>query len=262
MSLARIAVSGVVRTWDGAERTGVNAAYIRALLRAGGVPQILSPLMGAQLAGAALDGCDGLLLSGGEDIDPSWYGAEASALLISPSQERDLFELALFAVARQRGLPILGICRGLQLINVALGGTLFQDLPSERSGSVEHSPSGARTARSHRVRLEPGSRAAAALEATAITVNSFHHQAIRDLAPGLVASGWTDDGVIETAESGPGATWILGVQWHPEEMHADRQAPEHGLFTALVNEAGLTRTGLMGGRRKEDSMAHTVERAP
>jgi putative glutamine amidotransferase len=262
VSLARIAVSGVVRSWDGADRTGVNAAYVRALLAAGGVPLILSPLMGAPLAGSALDGCDGLLLTGGEDIHPSWYGADPSPLLSPPSRERDLFELALFAVARQRELPILGVCRGIQLINVALGGTLFQDIPSERPGPVDHSPLGARDIRSHPVRIQPGSRAAAALETTSVTVNSVHHQAIKDLAPGLVASGWTTDGLIEVAESGPGAAWILAVQWHPEEMHADRLAPEQGLFSALVNEAGLARRGLVGGRRKEDSVAHTVERSP
>jgi putative glutamine amidotransferase len=259
VSLGRIAVSGVVRTWDGSDRTGVNAAYVRALLSAGGVPLILSPLMGASLAGSALDGCDGLLLTGGEDIHPSWYGAEPSPLLKPPSQERDLFELALFAVARQRDLPILGICRGIQLINVALGGTLFQDLPSERPGALDHSPVGARDNRSHPVRLQPGSRAAEALDATAVTVNSVHHQAIKDLAPGLIASGWTSDGLIEAVESPPGASWILAVQWHPEEMHADRLAPEHGLFSALVNQAGLSRQGLVGGRRKEDAIAHAVE---
>jgi putative glutamine amidotransferase len=259
VSLARIAVSGVVRSWEGSDRTGVNAAYVRALVAAGGVPIILSPLMGAPLAGSGLDGCDGLLLTGGEDIHPSWYGADPSPLLSQPSQERDLFELALFAVARQRGLPILGICRGIQLINVALGGTLFQDLPSERPGSVNHSPTGSRDTRSHPVRIQPGSRVANALDATTITVNSVHHQAIKDLAPTLVASGWTQDDLIEAVESGPGASWILAVQWHPEEMHADRHAPEHGLFSALVNEAGLARSGLMGGRRKEDAIAHAVE---
>jgi putative glutamine amidotransferase len=260
VSHPRIAVSGVVRSWDGSDRTGVNAAYVRALLAAGGVPLVLTPLMGASLAGSALDGCDGLLLTGGEDIHPSWYGVDPSPLLSPPSRERDLFELALFAVARQRELPILGICRGIQLINVALGGTLFQDLPSERPGPVDHSPVGLRDSRSHAVRLQPGSRAADALGATSVTVNSFHHQAIKDLAPGLVATGWTGDDLIEAAESAPGAPWILAVQWHPEEMHADRHAPEHGLFRALVNEAALTRSGLVGGRRKEDAIAHAVER--
>jgi putative glutamine amidotransferase len=259
VSLARIAVSGVVRTWDGAQRTGVNAAYVRALLLAGGVPLILSPLMGASLAAAALDGCDGLLLTGGEDIEPSWYGADPSPLLEDPSQERDLFELALFAVARQRGLPILGICRGIQLINVALGGTLFQDLPSERPGQVEHSPPHPRDARTHVVRLQPGSRAASALDSTSITVNSVHHQAIRELGKGLTATGWSDDGLIEAAESEAGASWVLAVQWHPEEMHADRNAPEHGLFSALINEAGRAGDSSVRGRRKEDAVAHAIE---
>ncbi|HEY0351592.1 MAG TPA: gamma-glutamyl-gamma-aminobutyrate hydrolase family protein [Gemmatimonadales bacterium] len=259
MSLPRIALSGVVRSWDGAERTGVNAAYVRALLAAGGVPLILSPLVGAALSGRALDGVDGLVLTGGEDIEPSWYGAHPSPLLSPPSRERDLFELALFATARQRDLPILGICRGIQLINVALGGTLFQDLPSERPGAVNHRPEGARDARSHRVRLQRGSRAAEALGAASITVNSSHHQAIKDLAPGLSATGWTDDDLVEAVESPAGAPWLLAVQWHPEEMHADARAPDRGLFAALVREAGMTRDGLVGERRKEDSVAHAVE---
>jgi putative glutamine amidotransferase len=262
VSVARIAVSGVVRSWEGAERTGVNASYVRALLAAGGVPLILSPLIGASLAGSALDGCDGLLLTGGEDIDPSWYGADPSPLLSPPSRDRDLFELALFAVARQRELPILGICRGIQLINVALGGTLFQDLPSESPGSVDHSPLAARDSRSHPVRIQPGSRVAAALDATTATVNSVHHQAIKDLAPGLVATGWSSDGSIEASESEPGASWILAVQWHPEEMYADRQAPDRGLFSALVSEAGLTGGRLVERTRKEDAVAHAIERTP
>jgi putative glutamine amidotransferase len=256
----RIGISGVVRTWDGADRTGVNAAYVRALLAAGGVPLVLSPLMGTSFVGRALEGVDGLLLTGGEDIHPSWYGAEASPLLSPPSRERDLFELALFAVARQRELPILGICRGIQLINVGLGGTLFQDLPTERPGAVDHRPDTPRDARSHRVRLQPGTRAAAALGTTSVTVNSSHHQAIKDLAPGLLATGWTDDELIEAAETPADGPWLLAVQWHPEEMHADTRAPERGLFEALVREAGMARDGSVGEGRKQDAIAHAVER--
>ena len=240
MSAPRIAVGGVVRTWDGGERTGVNGAYVRSVVAAGGVPLVLSPLIGAAHAARALDAADGLLLTGGEDVDPAWYGAPHSPHCYTPNRERDLFELALFAAARQRGLPILGICRGIQLVNVAMGGTLFQDLPAERPGAVNHYPAAERTARSHGVRLEPGSRAAAALGRTQVTVNSFHHQAVRDLAPGLVASGWTDDGVIEAAETPEGESWLLAVQWHPEEMHADTQAPERGLFRALVERAAAS----------------------
>jgi gamma-glutamyl-gamma-aminobutyrate hydrolase PuuD len=150
VSAPRIAVSGVLRSWDGADRTGVNAAYVRSVLAAGGVPIILSPLMGATYAMRALDGADGLVLTGGEDMDPAWYGAEPSPAANPPSRERDLFELALFACARQRELPILGVCRGIQVINVALGGTLFQDLPSERPGPVDHNAPGPRNGRSRR----------------------------------------------------------------------------------------------------------------
>ena len=163
MSAPRIAVSGVVRTWDGADRTGVNSAYLRSLIAAGAVPVILSPLLGPSFAMRALDGVDGLMLTGGEDMDPRWYGAEQSPLCNPPSRERDLFELALFAVARQREIPILGICRGIQVVNVALGGTLYQDLPSERPGSVDHNPPGTRASRSHRSptrRRKPGRRSA------------------------------------------------------------------------------------------------------
>jgi putative glutamine amidotransferase len=234
----RIGVSGVLRDWHDARRAGVNAAYVRAVAQGGGVPLILSQLMGDGNTARALDGCEGLVLTGGEDIDPSHYGAEPSAALGSVDAERDRFELALFAAARSAGLPILGICRGIQLINVALGGTLYQDLPSERPGPVDHNPGAARNARTHHVCLASGSRAAHALGVDRLVPNSFHHQAIRDLAPTLVASGWSDDGVIEAAETRADDGWLLAVQWHPEEMHADRLAPEGGLFKALVEEAG------------------------
>lgn len=238
MSLPRIAISGVVRDWDGGSRTGVNSAYVRSVVLAGGVPLILSPLMGASVAGRALAEVDGLLLTGGEDIDPAWYGAQPSPLLSPPSRERDIFELALFATARQLELPILGICRGIQLVNVAMGGSLYQDLPTERPGITEHNPSGDRAARSHAVRLTEGSRAALALGATELKVNSFHHQGVLELAPGLVATGWSEDGLIEAAEGGPDAPWLLAVQWHPEEMYADDWAPDRGLFKALIEQAG------------------------
>jgi putative glutamine amidotransferase len=243
VSAPRIAVSGVLRTWDGAERTGVNAAYVRSVLAAGGVPVVLSPLLGPSYAARALDGADGLVLSGGEDIHPGLYGVAPSPHLNPPSRERDLFELALFATARQRELPVLGICRGIQLVNVGLGGTLFQDLPTERPGSVAHDPGAARDDRTHTIELRPGSRAAEALGVTACSVDSFHHQAVDRLAAGLVASGWSADGLIEAVESPAEAPWLLAVQWHPEEMHAEIRAPERGLFRALVAAAEARAAG-------------------
>lgn len=260
MSFPRIGLSGVVRHWDEADRTGVNAAYVRAVLNVGGVPVILSPLMGSALAGRALEGVDGVVLTGGEDVDPALYGASASEWLSPPSRERDMFELALFATARQRRLPILGICRGIQLINVALGGTLYQDIPAERPSGIQHRPDGPRDDRTHRIRLTPGSRAAEALGGTDFSVNSSHHQAIRELAPGLLATGWTEDGLIEAAETVEGSPWLLAVQWHPEEMHAHPAAPDRGLFAALVREAVQARLGLVSEGREEQPIADAVQR--
>jgi putative glutamine amidotransferase len=247
VSAPRIGVSGVLRLWDSAERTGVNAAYVRSVLAAGGVPIVLSPLLGPSFAPRSLDGVDGLILSGGEDVHPALYGAEPSPRCHPPSRERDLFELALFAAARQRELPVLGICRGIQLVNVALGGTLYQDLPAERPGPVAHDPGSARDDRTHRIELKPGSRVAEALGGTAFAVNSFHHQAVDRLADGLVASGWSEDGLIEAVESPAGAPWLLAVQWHPEEMHAEARAPERGLFRALIAAAERRMAGAISG---------------
>jgi len=238
VSAPRIALSGVVRQWDGGERTGLNSAYVRSVLAAGGVPLVLSPILGPAYAARALDGVDGLVLTGGEDMDPAWYRMEPHPKANPPSRERDLFELALLATARQREIPMLGICRGIQVLNVALGGTLWQDLPSERVGAVDHSPEAARSDRTHVVRLQAGSLIASALGGTEVRVNSFHHQAIRDLAPKLVATGWTEDGLIEAVEGAPGEPWLLAVQWHPEEMHAEVRSPDRGIFRALVERAG------------------------
>ena len=238
MSAPRIGLGGVVRLWDGTERTGLNSAYVRSVLTAGGVPVMLSPLMGPSYAARALDGVDGLVLTGGEDMDPAWYQADPHPKANPPSRERDLFELALFAAARQRELPVLGICRGIQVVNVALGGTLWQDLPSERPGAVDHYPEAGRSERTHLVRLQTGSLTAGALGGTEIRVNSFHHQAIRELAPKLVATGWSEDGLIEAVEAAPGEPWLLAVQWHPEEMHAEIRSPDRGLFRALLERAG------------------------
>ncbi|HEX9053287.1 MAG TPA: gamma-glutamyl-gamma-aminobutyrate hydrolase family protein [Gemmatimonadales bacterium] len=271
MTMPRIGVSGVLRDWHDARRAGVNASYVSAVAGAGGVPLILSQLIGEAGAPRALEGCEGLLLTGGEDVDPAYYGEQPSKALGSVDRERDRFELALFRAARAARLPVLGICRGIQLINVALGGTLYQDLPSERPGPIDHDPGTARGARTHHVRLAPGSRAARVLGVDRLVPNSFHHQAVKDLAPALIATGWSDDGVIEAVEGRPDDAWLLAVQWHPEEMHEDVSAPERGLFRALVEEA--RRAGLVDAQIPErafdaaaagehDPVAQAVERAP
>jgi putative glutamine amidotransferase len=236
MSAPRILISGRTREVKGAERTGVNASYVRSIVRCGGVPLIASPLAGAEAAAPMLEGADALLLSGGEDIDPATYGAARSGKLGEVDPRRDHFELALFRDAWSRGVPVLAVCRGLQLVNVALGGTLWQDLPSQAPGPVRHDQPAGRDDRTHSVHILPGSRLARALGVTTLSTNSFHHQAIRDLAPALSATARADEGVIEGVESAADAPWLVGVQWHPEEFHGARDAPDLGVFQALVEE--------------------------
>lgn len=232
--MPRIGISGRSATVDGAERTGVNSAYLRSVIAAGGAPSVFSPITPVSAVPLLLDGVDALILSGGADIDPKHYRAAPHPKLGAIEAERDAFELALFTEAHTRGLPVLAICRGLQLVNAALGGTLWQDLPAERG---PHLQSAKRTDRVHSVEIVAGTRLHDALGDAEVTVNSFHHQAIRDLAPGLLASGRTPDGLIEGIE-GDGEQWLVGVQWHPEEFWAEASAPDLGLFRALVAATG------------------------
>lgn len=240
----RIGVTGTTRVFSGADRSGVNAAYVRAVIRAGGVPFILPPLLGGAHHRPILEVLDGLVLTGGEDVDPAHYGHQPHPALGDVDRLRDAFELGVFQEARARRVPVLAICRGLQLVNVALGGTLWQDLPTEKPGALEHRAPTDRDVRSHPVDITPGSRLALALGTIRCEVNSFHHQSIRDLAPGLVVTATAPDGEIEGAESPPGDPWLLAVQWHPEEFHHHEVAPDHGLFNALV-EATHTQPGTL-----------------
>jgi putative glutamine amidotransferase len=235
--MPRIGVAGLVRQWDGAARSGVNAAYLTSVVAAGGVPLVLSPLIGPEHAGRALEGLDGLLLTGGEDVDPALYGTAPSPHLGPVSRDRDLFELALVAGALERQMPVLGICRGIQLINVAAGGTLWQDLPTERPGEVDHNPATPRSTAAHDLRVLPGSRAADALGRVEFEANSFHHQAVREVGRGLRPTAWAADGLIEAVESADGGGWLLAVQWHPEEMTGRAESPAAGLFRAFTAEA-------------------------
>ena len=209
-----VAVSGTRRTDEGRERVTLNTAYVRALAGAGLVPLVVPPILAPEAACSALDQVQGLVLTGGEDVDPGRYGAAPHSRLGEVDPLRDALELALIAGARARRLPILAICRGIQIVNVALGGTLYQDLPTERPGAIAHSDTRSR----HGLQIEPGSLMHRTLGAVSATVNSRHHQAIRDLAPPLRASAWSEDGVIEGTElRSAGDPWLLAVQWHPED---------------------------------------------
>lgn len=213
-----VAVTAPRRRVEGRERVTLNTSYVRALDSAGLAPLALPTMLAPERAVGALQssGVRGLVLTGGEDVEPARYGATPHPKLEEPDPARDAAELALIAAARERRLPILAICRGIQILNVALGGTLYQDLASERPGPIAHTGDDVR----HTVRIEPGSLLERTLGTRTATVNSRHHQAIRDLAPGLRAVSWAEDGLIEAVEpADPGAPWMLAVQWHPEDLN-------------------------------------------
>ena len=237
MSRPRIAIAGVTRRRGDLEITGVNANYVRSVIAAGGLPVIITPELDPVCAVELFGECDALLLTGGEDVDPVRYGATPHPKLGDTSADRDSNEIALIADARARDLPILGICRGIQILNVACGGTLVQDLASERPSDVMHAHTGARDLRSHAIAVQPGTRLAAILGAEHFDANSLHHQAVDVLGSGLVPTAHAPDGVIEAVESGNAKEWLVAVQWHPEELALQPDAADLKLFTALISAA-------------------------
>lgn len=200
-------------------------SYVAAVVAAGGVPVLLPPVDAVDAAARrAVDGLDGLLLTGGADVEPSLYGAAPLATTQAPRADRDGWELALLDAALASDLPVLAICRGAQVLNVACGGTLHQHVP-DLVGHVGHQPAPAVLGTTP-VRLAPGSLAATIL-GTEVKVPCYHHQSIDRLGDGVAAVGRADDGIVEAVEL-PDRRFVLGVQWHPEDGDDPR------LFEALV----------------------------
>ena len=217
--------------------------YLDAIRRAGGMALLLAP--DPALAAApdeALDMLDGLVLVGGADLDPASYGAELDPATVNPVPERDAFELAMARGAIARGIPLLGICRGMQLLNVAFGGTLHQHLP-DRYGHHEHLKArGSFDGADHDVRLAPGSLAARAAGEELHGTKSHHHQGVDRVGEGLVVTGAaTIDGLPEALEL-PGEAFVLGVQWHPEADERSR------VIGALVEAARAHRDAAAAAR--------------
>jgi putative glutamine amidotransferase len=239
----RIAISATTYSDDHRRRVRVNAAYVDAIERAGALPLVVPPLSSLSHTAAIIDACDGLVLTGGEDIDPTRYHAPRDATVDDTNPDRDATEIALVEAARAVACPTFAICRGLQLLNVALGGSLVQDIPSQRPGSLDHDPKGPRSARVHDVDIEAGSALARTLGSTRLRVNSFHHQAADRVAEGLRATAWAPDGIIEGLEwRGPGDWWAVAVQWHPEELVVGPEpAPDASLFAEFVRRAASSR---------------------
>lgn len=223
-------------TFLGVERLQtLSDYYARAVIANGMLPVIIPNGQRPEKAQRLVSLVDGLILSGGDDIDPAVYGADPES---SKGQDRavDEFEIALVRAAREQGKPVLAICRGIQLLNVALGGTLRQEITGV--GTV-HEPITEETdpeyanAMRHVVRFEPGSMLAEAYGAGEVKTNTLHHQGIDTLAGDLVVEGRTDDGLVEAARCS-GSWWALGVQWHPERLDSDHQEPLFGAFRSAV----------------------------
>jgi len=214
-------------------RVRVNEAYVRALQSVGLVPLVIPPSLSPDEARAVVARVSGVVLSGGEDVDPARYGAARHPATQKPKVGRDATEIALVEAARDAQRPLLGICRGLQLLNVALGGTLVQDLGMLRPSEIGHSLESSRTHRIHEVTILSGSRLAAVVGTAVIDVNSIHHQAVDRLAPTLRATAYAPDGVVEAAET-TGDWWTLAVQWHPEELMEDAKPWDRAIFQAFA----------------------------
>ncbi|MFD1426784.1 putative glutamine amidotransferase [Kroppenstedtia sanguinis] len=206
-----------------------------AVLTAGGIPFLLPYATETDVLDGMVQQIDGLLLTGGDDIDPSLFGEEPLPGLGEVEPERDRMEIALVRKMVHAGKPVLAICRGCQILCIALGGDMYQDLYSQRKDSIQHVQRGPRGYLSHSVSIQEGTWLSQIAGEDRIRVNSYHHQAVRRLPEGYIPSAIAPDGVIEAFE-GDGPTWVMGVQWHPENLFRTDRVSRR-LFHTLVDHA-------------------------
>ncbi len=231
-------------SWTRAIRSGlkerlneaVPRGYVEGVEGASGLPVVLPNSGDPSHAPSYLDRIDGLLLTGGDDVHPRLYGEAPHPRLDLVDERRDRFEIALLRAARERGMPVLGICRGIQVMNVALGGDLYQDLPSQADGAVGHAQRTLDEGPWHDVEVRRGTRLLEILGEARTAVNSYHHQACRRVAEGLSVTANAPDGVVEAVED-PEHPFFLGVQWHPEVLEGGAAATSKRLFAAFVAAA-------------------------
>lgn len=213
-------------------RTIVESGYLKGVEIAGALPVVLSPALEESTSGQLLQAASGLVLTGGGDVDPQRYGsAPEGARGVSPA--RDELEMQAAERALERGMPVLAICRGMQLLNVVLGGSLFRDLKKQRGGDLDHDRAGKMISRDiHDVRVEGLSLLEGVFQGEVFRANSTHHQGIREMGEGLVAVGWAEDDLVEAVEyrDGRSSGWVVGVQWHPERMLDERTGTNRRLF--------------------------------
>jgi len=245
--LPRIGLTtSVMPTRLGTRRTFLNEPYILAVEDGGGLPLVITPAHRGPALRALYELLDGLVLTGGEDVAPERYGEEVTHPSVECLPERDALEFTLLEWALADDLPVLAICRGVQVLNVALGGSLYQDIPSDLPAHGGHdqakqNPSAARTDPHHPVTILPGTCLADLLGTERTEVNSLHHQGIKALAAPLTAVAHAPDGLIEGVEPRLADRWsfVVGVQWHPEELARGGDAPSRRLFERFVAAAAV-----------------------
>jgi len=228
-----VALTSTTKEIGGLMRVRLNEAYVLAVRAAGLTPVVLPPLDSDEIE-PVLDAVSGVILTGGEDVDPAEYGAAVGPKTDKPHRLRDKFELALVGRAHERRVPTLAICRGIQVMNVALGGTLVQDIASECPTTINHDQSKERKTRVHDVSVDGRSKLGAAIGDERIAVNSSHHQAVARAAEGLRVTARSPDGIIEGAEWEGDDWWMVAVQWHPEELVNDASDWDRRLFSAFA----------------------------
>lgn len=218
---------------------GARAGYIDAIMEAGGLPVVLPPVTDETVLRGMFDSLDGLLLTGGVDIDPVHYGEQPHPRLGKVQAERDAAELPLTRWAVAEGKPILGVCRGAQMLNVALGGSLYQDIETQCGGPIDHEVSVKHECwerLDHGLKLAEDACLAEWLGATELEVNSLHHQALKDIAPQLRVVGRALDGIVEAVE-GTGRGFVIGIQCHPEMLWQTTDRRWRHVFRAFVRAA-------------------------
>ena len=224
----------------------LRKTYTDAVVAAGGAPFLIPVVEDEAVLRARYERLDGVLLSGGGDVEPMHYGEHPIDELGTVDPPRDALELPLARWAVADGKPVLGICRGVQVLNVALGGTLYQDIPAQLQSELVHDSSFTRqdwTYMAHELRLAPDSKLAQLFGQTSFPINSLHHQSLRTIAPGLRAVGWAPDGVVEAVEGNNGH-FLVGIQCHPEALQSSADVRWRALFARFVESC---RTQLVNG---------------